>query len=489
MPKWRQRSIKPMTTKSKIILFTGILISASITAFLVFSSRNSDPKTHAIILTENGFKPSKITINTGDTITFSSKNEEYYWPASDLHPSHSIYSDFDPKEPIKAEDTWSFTFQKAGIWQFHDHLSPYYTGTITVEEKNSQTKTLDSCKDSADITCQKNEILSIFEKDGLTSAIENIEERTGKDPLFAQNCHTLTHELGKLAYQTYADGQEFEASPRASACAFGFYHGFMEQLFIHTNDLKQARLFCYELDKQLSKHSPDVGLQCFHGIGHGMVGNHDPLTWGSEEAMVEPALILCEDIASTDDELYRCISGVFNGIANFYTNGEYELKMNPDDPLWLCHKQPAKYQEACYGNMNVAVLSLNQNDFTKASTHYLNLPSSVTQASIRYLAAHNALLHLNQSDFFDTGIAECKALKGPLTQECLNGFAGGLIEHGDLTAGYLPPLAWCNHGGLTQEEKDICLNHAINYMKNWYSQSVFEQACDLPDTSKHHLCQ
>lgn len=89
---------------------------------------------HVITLTPDGFSPAEITIARGETITFRTTTGKRFWPASNLHPSHAIYSDFDPKEPVAPDDSWSFTFDRAGEWRFHDHLAPYFTGTITVTE-------------------------------------------------------------------------------------------------------------------------------------------------------------------------------------------------------------------------------------------------------------------------------------------------------------------------------------------------------------------
>jgi len=88
----------------------------------------------SIVLTEEGFSPKTIRIRKGTTITLTTNVGRFFWPASDLHPSHGIYPAFDPKKPIPAAESWSFTFDRVGSWDFHDHLSPYYTGTITVIE-------------------------------------------------------------------------------------------------------------------------------------------------------------------------------------------------------------------------------------------------------------------------------------------------------------------------------------------------------------------
>lgn len=87
-----------------------------------------------VTLTEDGFSPSELSIKAGDTVTFVTKNGKRFWPASNLHPSHELYPEFDPLLPVMPEESWSFTFTKVGEWQYHDHLAPYYTGVITVTE-------------------------------------------------------------------------------------------------------------------------------------------------------------------------------------------------------------------------------------------------------------------------------------------------------------------------------------------------------------------
>ena len=48
----------------------------------------SKPK---IVLTDSGFKPALLAIKEGDTVTFSSKTGEAFWPASNVHPTHSNF--------------------------------------------------------------------------------------------------------------------------------------------------------------------------------------------------------------------------------------------------------------------------------------------------------------------------------------------------------------------------------------------------------------
>lgn len=123
-----------------------ILIAAILIIFLSFvvakfskngdsSNLNSTVKVgeNTVLMLEKGFEPEKIVVKAGGKVTFINKDKVFRWPASDLHPTHTIYSEFDPKEPIKPGDSWEFTFEKIGLWNYHDHLSPLLTGKIIVE--------------------------------------------------------------------------------------------------------------------------------------------------------------------------------------------------------------------------------------------------------------------------------------------------------------------------------------------------------------------
>ena len=130
-----------MIKNGVIVILIGIILVAG-AVFLM--NRQQAPQTPAstegkegvvITLTDKGFQPSEVSIKKGETVTFKTTAGELFWPASNLHPSHLLYPEFDPKEPIQPDASWSFTFETAGVWKFHDHLAPYFTGTITVTEQ------------------------------------------------------------------------------------------------------------------------------------------------------------------------------------------------------------------------------------------------------------------------------------------------------------------------------------------------------------------
>jgi plastocyanin len=127
----------------KLLIFTVVFLSlAGFVGYMIFGSGKlatlgGDQVLSGeveMLIGEDEYTPGNIKITKGTKVTFKNGSESLRWPASDLHPSHGVYSEFDPKAFVKPGESWSFTFDKAGEWGYHDHLAPYITGTITVIE-------------------------------------------------------------------------------------------------------------------------------------------------------------------------------------------------------------------------------------------------------------------------------------------------------------------------------------------------------------------
>ena len=92
------------------------------------------PTDTVVKIKETGFEPAEINIKRGMRVVWASEAPGYSWPASDPHPSHTNYPGFDPGEPLKTGEAWSFTFDKVGGWEYHNHLNPSHRGKIVVKD-------------------------------------------------------------------------------------------------------------------------------------------------------------------------------------------------------------------------------------------------------------------------------------------------------------------------------------------------------------------
>ncbi len=86
-------------------------------------------------VTYNGksFSPSTITIRKGDTVTFVNQSTGKMNVASDPHPTHTDYPEFDQTKSSQiGSKTYTFTFQKVGTWGYHNHDNPSAKGKVIV---------------------------------------------------------------------------------------------------------------------------------------------------------------------------------------------------------------------------------------------------------------------------------------------------------------------------------------------------------------------
>ena len=120
----------------KIILAVAIPLAVALTITVnqldIGSGTGYTPVVYEVVRDASGYQPTELTINLGDTVRFINNSSDYHWPASDLHPTHGVYPDFDPRRPITTDEVWEFSFDKTGEWKYHDHLRANKTGTISV---------------------------------------------------------------------------------------------------------------------------------------------------------------------------------------------------------------------------------------------------------------------------------------------------------------------------------------------------------------------
>lgn len=102
---------------------------------------------HTIRVTAAGFEPASLAIKRGESVTWVNEASRLAWPASAVHPTHRAYpgsdiakcgtaeaaSIFDACGGIAPGGSWSFVFDNAGTWKYHDHLRASVTGSVTVE--------------------------------------------------------------------------------------------------------------------------------------------------------------------------------------------------------------------------------------------------------------------------------------------------------------------------------------------------------------------
>lgn len=461
----------------------------------LYSYSGARSNVYTIQLTEDGFMPSTITIAKGDTVVFTTSRGKPFWPASDLHPTHTIYQEFDPKEPVAPDKSWSFRFDKAGEWHFHDHLDSSFRGTITVREREKNTSTnavhVDPCNSSTPSTqCLEYRIDSALNDRGLDAAFDVFAEGYVKDAEFASNCHGLTHKLGEAAYVIFSEKHEIPLTSKTSYCGFGFYHGFLEAMIAKTGSVDGAKEFCAYAERALSSQNSDAKGACFHGIGHGVIDGSDPRTWGNVEAFITPGLKICAQVADSDYFIDRCASGVFNSLAILYLDPKYRLALNKDDPFWICRQQdPHYFKKPCYEEMNTLVLGLGQDDIVRGA-RFVEQISDDTYAHLAMvsLAAYAAFSIQDKDTTFSKSIDRCRQIQKHLQTSCIVGFSVGLVEHGAPSEEGKTALQLCGSDKLRHDEQDACFGRVIPYLILLYPKEKMAGLCIKVPATYQALC-
>ena len=484
-----------MNKKNLTIL---VLISLGIIFFIYQNYSNSPSDVHSVILTENGFSPKEINIHKGDTVIFTSTTERDFWPASDLHPTHTIYPEFDPREPVPSSKSWTFKFDKVGSWKFHDHLFPSQRGVINVVDGKSSNSKVDCKTVSGKEQCWEAQIKETLDKQGLNSAFDLLANLYSIEPDFASECHSYVHILGTTAYEIFSKHQNLEISSKSSYCGFGFYHGFMEALLQKGGNIEDARKFCAYIGDKLKNETSDAEGACYHGIGHGAVDGSDPRFWGDPQGMIAPSLKMCEQVAGNDrglhGKLYRCVSGAYNAIEILSMDPKYKITQISQNPFYLCPNQPFEYKEACYTNMLPALLRFTGQDFTKSAKiiEQIKEDESIQPVFSEVMLSlfHEFIrVNLNIQDYnVKAGVSICRELSSRSHLPCIEGLSGGHMKYGEPTKEYVKGLAFCNSDVLQSDEKEVCFQYILSRLRIWYGVSEVSQICQNAPADYRKYC-
>lgn len=328
-----------MTTKLLKIIFSVFALW-----FFLAKTVASHSSVVVIKMTSNSFEPAQITLDQNASIIFVNEDTLPRWPASNIHPTHELYPEFDPKKPIDPGESWSFKPQKPGVWKYHDHLSPHIRGSLTVTTEGSTSKNfLESIKIFFVNLYQK--ILSILNhtpKAGVNpetfkelspeeqfKTLTNFAKKEGAQKAWSRlleiykgeagstgNIHDLAHLTGKLIYEDKGISGISICTP---TFAFGCYHGLLDTAF--KTSLAGLPIAEKECEKIGLVNSGPYG-SCVHGIGHGVASFH-------QTQDLKAALTSC-------DGLIQGRNFCYDGVLMEFIRGAPSSFYSKTDPFYPC---------------------------------------------------------------------------------------------------------------------------------------------------------
>ncbi len=491
---FRQKDIGQISKNYKrilILLFLGFLF------FLFFIKFKNTEKVLSgeviISYSQKGFFPSDVLINKGTKVIFKNVSGQDFWPASDFYPNNGNYPGFDPKAPIKNGGDWAFVFDKVGEWGYHNHLYPLNRGTIRVSDGNFLSPSNVSCKNIDKLNydalqiCLYYQIKTEIKKGGVVGALNLLLQLYEKYPTFAAGCHDATHLIGDAAYREFRSGKSFDFGKETTYCGYGFYHGFIEAMLYTTGDYSEVRNFCESINNNLKGdvESSNAIYSCYHGIGHSTFDTHDVRLWGNEEKMISPAITTCEKVTAglETEKIKQCATGVFNALGNAYLASQYNLKMNPKDPTWICRTQKQLYKGPCFLDTTMAWTAQSMGglnyDFKEAAIFIEGLKDEVGEKAAMYtMASDYTRLHLNTMDY-KVLVANCESVKSSLYDSCINGTLLGLLSWGKPGEEYKNAILLCGQTGFTKTKAKSCFKYLLPQLRTMYSKEKNNEICSL----------
>ncbi len=333
--------------------------------------------------------------------------------------------------------------------------------------------------------CYSEHIENTLRTRGIPAAFDALAIAYDHDPGFAGTCHALTHNLGDAAYDEFHKTGETELTSKASYCGYGFYHGFLDALFLDTNDLDEARAFCTYIGQNVP-HPPAPEFaegSCYHGIGHGITDGTDPSLWGDEMRLAKPGLKLCEQVADGNETWQmRCSTGVFNAIGNMYLDPKYKLASDPD-PYALCKKGNfAPVDEwSCYNQMNTQAAALGNGELPAIIAY----TDAIKDQEMRLVAMKEAvsyyiqlLKHAERSLSVDEMNLCGSQPTDVLRDGCVRGLVGGVFEFGSPGQQYTEALNVCNNGTLADGLRGPCFSEVVVLTQYYFKPDVITRVCD-----------
>lgn len=384
--------------------------------------------TVVVRMTPSGFEPEKVEILVGDTVVFENVDTRERWPASNIHPTHSVYPGsniekcfteaepgiFDACKGILTGEKHEFTFSKEGSWRFHDHLLPDEGGLIVVlrdehaeevvEESAAEVSTFVHIKTflqglfyrvahwyysarPGELT-EKMMATDVFATAQDDSALRALLAVAGPDAVISdlvlesggevtlRDCHQQAHRIGRVAYELYG-AEAFEQG--TASCHSGYYHGAMEAFLSQKGTLDLSE----NIQNLCSIFKTQFGtFECLHGVGHGLMAyeNYDLMA----------ALHACDTLADTFSAR-SCYGGVFmENIVAAQGLGAIEghaTEWVSDDPHYPCSALPKntdRYAD-CYLMQTSWMLSQNGYDYAKTAAECLKTLESVRSVCFQSL--------------------------------------------------------------------------------------------------------
>ncbi len=483
--------MKNLPTSKKYLVLTITLVFVVIVFLTSLIWENLDSKEYRIALTNAGFQPESLEINSGDSVRFTTTLSSPFWPASDPHPIHILYSGFDPKRQIESDASWSFKFEKSGLWQYHDHLEANFRGTIVVRETNYFARVFKNINHFLTIKFRKHDEAflrrlntdcetkqtdrnSFFEcwagfiarvsiDFGTEESIRVLNKISKLGVLSYGECHTLSDQVGTDAYWQYVSGKEIQITPDFSVCDDGYLHHFMIEHVSHGKDIAKSQEFC----DNLSLLGRNMVEQCYFGLANGLAYYHWEIFGDNADKIVEESIKICSKFK---DNFQACNAAVFSGMDHLFEGIHGStLRIDLEDPFSLCRSNVItdEFKLICYERMVPSIVFGLKYDIVKTQPLVAKIPilksKNVSANRVgEILFEYEVSSKLDGS--FEIPLEKCRLMLD-LATECARGVFTSLFTDVKRNRDYYQDFS-CANTMLLPNERSVCQDQSDLVLKN-----------------------
>lgn len=341
------------------------------------------------------------------------------------------------------------------------------------------------------IPCVVDAVVEAAKTVGIEEASGMVAEAIKELPSLENECHGIMHVLGEEAYILYKDGVSLDITERSTMCTYGFYHGFITATVLTEGSFDRAQEFCAYVNEELSSQGLDSQSECYHGFGHAVVDDHVSTQLLTATEVVDIALGLCSDLSSEDEQFRNCAGGVFNAVANIFTDHTYPWPeiAEANGEVVLCNAQAAALQETCFGYFARAILADHRNELQQALYASQELvPEEHRVGLVENMAAIFMVGEPNKAAM-ETHIATCRTLMPELRTACIAGLAVGVVQSVDPERFDTALSTVCAYEILDEEEKRACYSRVLANIAHLIPKDAFTAYCSgIPEGLRDREC-
>lgn len=337
--------------------------------------------------------------------------------------------------------------------------------------------------------------------DGLPAAFRAFSEAYRiSEPFEAYGCHRQAHTVGDLFFALFRERQlrmEDVAFPaEATACGFGFLHGFFEHLVQDEPDPIRIADICREFAASFPTAKKTALETCFHGGGHGfMLAQAERVPhaeWGNIASFTDGPLRSCallpEDVPR--DVRDECIRGVLTVLIVWMAEEEYGFSFNTAEPFGFCDRWSGTTRSRCYSEAALyAGLFAPSGVREFAGVVEASIPDAAMRAAIFETGMVGLVQGTIRNGRYLQMLEGCARLSANMQRLCVESIVHGLFEHGEPRKEHVVALAFCQSERVAElGHASACLEKLFAMLPRFHSPEESISVCEAMQNPLRASC-